>query len=116
MTDDPASHDLSVAAASAVSRARAAGGGAVPLLFALARESHSDPLPLDADHLRQRWERLGPLVDRGDAGWDAGVDSVIETARVLRLGSEPLSPLDLLRACAVAGGQGPARLLAPPDA
>ena len=106
--DDP---DLGADAAQAVARSRAKGGTAVSLLFALALHAHDGRLPLNPDQLKDRYVKLGASAQRDDAAWDAGIDTVIQTARVLRLGSEPLTPLELLRACAVAGGHGVKKLL-----
>lgn len=122
---DPSATDLTPAAARAVARTRAVGGGAVTLVAALAGEASTDPdaVPLDPDALRERLHRLAPrgapaqaLERRGDDDWDAGVEAVLEGAWRTRHGDGPLGPVDLLRAAALVGGRGPARLLAlPPE-
>jgi hypothetical protein len=107
--------DLDPPVSRAVARTRAAGGGAVTLLLALSLEvvPPGEELLLDPDALSGRLDRLGPLADRTDPAWDAGVDAVLEAARRQRMRPGPLAVLDVVRACALAGGVGPLRLLTP---
>lgn len=113
---DPAATDLHPAAARAVARARAVGGGALTLVAALAVEASTDPgaVPLDPEQLAARLRQLEAPVHgsgaRVDPEWDAGLDAVIDAAWRIR-GGASLSPLDLLRSAALAGGRGPALAL-----
>lgn len=106
---DPAGDaDLTPAAARALARARALGGGAVALLTALVVEAVLDPeaVPLDPEAVR---DRLGRARLAGDQ--DTSLDALLETAGRIRQPSTVLRPLDLLRAIAVAGGPPAAALL-----
>lgn len=117
---DPGGTEAEPAAARAVARTRAVGGGALTLLAALAVEAAIQPetVPLDTDELAGRF---AALPDRGwrsvgqaaDGDWDAGLEAVVGAARRIRAPGRPLHPLDLLRSAALAGGRGPTRLLAP---
>lgn len=94
---------LSVEAELAIARARAAGDGAVDLLAGL----------VESDALRTALDRVlaTGLRERAGARWDLGVDAVVAAAHLWR-GDEPVTAADLLRAAIVAGGEGPAAVLA----
>lgn len=104
--------DLSADAATAVARVRAAAGGAVDLVVALAATPRGEALvAADADELaalRADLRRRGEEAAAGDE-WDRGLDAVLGAARAWR--PAPLDADDLLRAVQTAGGVGPARLL-----
>jgi hypothetical protein len=106
--DDPDGPALTPAAARAVARTRAAGGGAVELVALL----------LDEPGLRGGHPTGGPVLATGreHEPWDAGLAPVLEVAAVLADG-DAASTYHLLQAAVVAGGRGPrARLSRPDDA
>jgi hypothetical protein len=116
---DPNAADAEPAAARAVARTRAVGGGALTLLAALAVEAASSPeaVPLDPDVLAGRMRALPDRGERGigegaDGDWDRGVEPVVEAAWRIRDPRMPLRALDLLRSAALVGGRGPSKLLA----
>ncbi|CAN5764115.1 hypothetical protein BH24ACT14_BH24ACT14_03220 [soil metagenome] len=100
--------DLSEPAARVVAQVRAIAGGAVALLLAVAAAPDADgaallPEPEALALARSDLERRG----RGDQpGWDAGLDVVVDAAAQLREGDQTTTR-DLVRACLVAGGEGP---------
>lgn len=107
--------DLAPDAATAVARVRAAAGGAVDLVVAVAALPAPPPLlPADAAELaavRDDLDRRGDATQAGES-WDRGLDAVLDAARGWRRGAPPpVSAQDLLRAALVAGGHGPAALL-----
>lgn len=109
--------DLAPDAALAVARVRAAAGGAIELVFAIAATPDGEELiPEDPEALSAVLERLNRHGEPARAGddWDRGLDGVLATARTWR--EPPIGTRDLLRAAVVAGGRGPARLLDPPNA
>ena len=96
---------LDPAASRVVAQARAVGGGAIEVLIAAAAAPEVALDDLDPEVLAGVAERL-----RHTASWDAGLDAVISTARVLT--ESPRATLrDLLRATLVGGGEGPRRIL-----
>ncbi|MDQ3710395.1 MAG: hypothetical protein M3387_14035 [Actinomycetota bacterium] len=100
--------DLDEPAARVVAQVRAIAGGAVALLLAVAAAPDADGAALLSDRealalARSDLERRG-LGDQ--PGWDAGLDVVIDTAAQLREG-ERTTTRDLVRACLIAGGDGP---------
>jgi len=100
--------DLDEPAARVVAQVRAIAGGAVALLLAVAAAPDADGAVLLGDRealalARSNLDRRG-LGDQ--PGWDAGLDVVIDTAAQLREG-ERTTTRDLVRACLIAGGDGP---------
>ncbi|MDQ3537832.1 MAG: hypothetical protein M3415_03395 [Actinomycetota bacterium] len=100
--------DLSEPAARAMAQVRAIAGGAVALLLAVAAAPDGDGASLlpDPEALALAWSRLGGRGRGDEAGWDVGLDVVVATAAQLRNG-ERTTTRDLVRACLVAGGDGP---------
>jgi hypothetical protein len=100
--------DLDEPAARVVAQVRAIAGGAVALLLAVAAAPDADGAVLLGD--REALALARSDLDRrglGDQpGWDAGLDVVIDTAAQLREG-ERTTTRDLVRACLIAGGDGP---------
>lgn len=112
--------DLSPEAATAVARVRAAAGGAVQLVLAIAATpAGGELLPLDDRELAALGSVLGEEERAAGGGWDRGLGAVLDTVRAWR--DPPLGVRDLLRAAVVSGGEGPRRLVeeaarhAPPD-
>jgi hypothetical protein len=102
-------------AAAAVAQARAAGGSAIELLYALAVGPASGLLP-EVPELRERQRqalRRPPTV--GSGSWDTGVDAVVAAAAVLREG-DITTPSELILAALLVGGEGPRALLEPESA
>ncbi|HVM14370.1 MAG TPA: hypothetical protein VM287_08580 [Egibacteraceae bacterium] len=108
--------DLAPDAAAAVARVRAAAGGAVDLVLAIATMPRAEELiPEDPDGLVSiltQLSRSGEVERAGDR-WDHGLDGVVAAARAWV--QPPIGIRDLLRAAAVAGGRGPGRLLEEAD-
>lgn len=102
--------DLAADAATAVARVRAAAGGAVALVVAIAATpGGGDLLALDEGELSAVRASLRRAQDATGAGWDRGLDAVLDTARAWR--DPPLHARDLLCAAVSAGGEGPRRLI-----
>lgn len=102
--------DLSADAATAVARVRAAAGGAVALVVAIAATPDGGGLlALDDGELSAVRASLRAAEDASGTAWDRGLDVVLDTARAWR--EPPLHARDLLRAAVSAGGEGPRRLV-----
>lgn len=102
--------DLSPEAATAVARVRAAAGGAVELVLAIAATPAGEELlPLDDRELAALGSVLGDEERAAGGGWDRGLGTVLDTVRAWR--DPPLGVRDLLRAAVVSGGDGPRRLV-----
>jgi hypothetical protein len=105
---------LDAAAARVVGRVRAIAGGAVDLLTALDLDPAVDLAPWtgtdrsDIVLARLQTDRDDP--SSGSAGWDLGLEPVLEAAQVLA-GPEPVSVGPLLQATLIAGGAGPPAIL-----
>lgn len=104
--------DLAGDAAVAVARVRAAAGGAVDLVLAIAA------VPGTEDLVTEDPEGLAAVLamlhrhgepERAGADWDRGLDGVLTAVRTWC--EPPIGTRDLLRTAIVAGGHGPARLL-----
>lgn len=108
--------DLAPDAAAAVARVRAAAGGAVDLVLAIATSPRADELIAeDADGLASilvLLSRSGEVEQAGDR-WDHGLDGVLAAVRAWV--QPPIGIGDLLHAAVVAGGRGPGRLLEEAD-
>lgn len=102
--------DLSADAATAVARVRAAAGGAVALVIAIAATpGGGELLALDPGELSAVGTALRRREDAAGPSWDRGLDVVLDTVRAWR--DPPLHARDLLRAAVSAGGNGPRRLV-----
>lgn len=110
----PADAQLSGVAARVVAQVRAAGGGAVELLLALAAAPDADAatlLPGHAELSAALWRLRKRGQDAaGDPDWDRGLDHVVTQACAWRAGPQ-VTTVDLLRAALFAGGRGPSALL-----
>jgi hypothetical protein len=101
----PAGDDtLDPVASRVAAQVRAVGGGAVDVLIAAAAAPELGE-DLDPETLAGAAGRLRPT-----ATWDAGLDTVVDTA-VLLTDSPPATLRDLLRAALIAGGDGPRQVL-----
>lgn len=102
---------LTPAAAIAVARVRAAAGGAVDLVVAVAESGTSEAgalLPCDAEELGAQ---LAELRRRSPEGpWDGGLEAAVAAARAWHGGGRATAA-DLLRGAVAAGGAGPSTLL-----
>lgn len=104
--------DLAADAAVAVARVRAAAGGAVDLVLAIAAAPGAEELvPADPDDLAAALAGLHRHGEPERAGedWDHGLDGVLAAARVWC--TPPIGARELLRAAIAAGGRGPSHLL-----
>lgn len=108
--------DLAPDAAAAVARVRAAAGGAVDLVLAIATMPRAEEvIAEDPDGLVSILAvltRSGEVEEAG-ARWDHGLDGVLAAARAWV--QPPIGIGDLLRAAVTAGGRGPERLLEEAD-
>lgn len=104
--------DLAGDAAVAVARVRAAAGGAVDLVLAIAAVPGTEELvtedPEGLAAVLAMLHRHGE-PERAGADWDRGLDGVLAAVRTWC--EPPIGARDLLRTAIVAGGHGPARLL-----
>lgn len=102
---------LTPAAAIAVARVRAAAGGAVDLVVAVAESGASEAgalLPCGAEELIAQ---LAELRQRSPEGaWDGGLEAAVAAARAWHGGGRATAA-DLLRGAVAAGGPGPSTLL-----
>lgn len=106
---------LTPAAAVAVARVRAAAGGAVDLVLAVAESGSSEAgalLPCGVEDLAAQLAELRKQGRPEAAGpaWDGGLDAVVAAARAWHGGGRATAA-DLLRGAVVAGGTGPSTLL-----
>lgn len=110
---DPAGdQDLTGPAARVVAQVRAAAGGAVEVLLAVAAAPDAEAAELlpEPDELAIALVRLRDAGADATPGWDHGLVPVIEAAASLRAGDQTAAR-DLVAAAVVAGGSGPRRLL-----
>jgi hypothetical protein len=112
---DPGGPVLSVSAARAVGRTRAAAGGAVDLVLAVATAAEGDaraPLQgvegMQLAAARADLERHDPAASGDD--WDLGLEAVLAAAAVLAR-ERQVTTGDLVHAALVAGGAGPITVL-----
>lgn len=108
--------DLAADAAVAVARVRAAAGGAVDLVLAIAAAPGAEELiPEDPEGLAALLAMLHRHGEPQRAGedWDRGLDGVLAAARTWC--EPPIGTRDLLRTAIICGGRGPARLLEAAD-
>lgn len=104
--------DLAAGAAVAVARVRAAAGGAVDLLLAIAAAPDAAELiPEDPEGLAAALATLrrDGEPERAGRDWDRGLGGVLAAVRTWC--APPIGTRDLLRATVAAGGRGPARVL-----